>query len=76
MAWTTQPPKESGFYWYRGAYDAGCDPHHIVIYVSDAEYCGMRPALRGWQPFMDYASEIESFTGEWWDEPIPVPPAI
>jgi hypothetical protein len=33
MAWTTQPPKEPGFYWYRGEYDAGVDPNHIVIYV-------------------------------------------
>jgi hypothetical protein len=76
MTWTKQPPKERGYYWYRGDLDATRDNiTPVVIYVSDGAYCGMQPALRGWQPFLDYASDIETFEGEWWDQRIPEPPA-
>jgi hypothetical protein len=73
-AWTRDKPTQTGWYWYRGDYDAAsADIQPVVTYVNtDGSKIGLRTPC-AWQPFMDYDDRLESFTGEWCG-PITPPP--
>jgi hypothetical protein len=68
MNWTKTKPTQTGWYWYRGKYDAksiAVQPvvTHVNIEGSLSGYYERVPYA--WQPFMDYDGELNDFTGEW-----------
>lgn len=70
MKWTNDRPTTSGWYWYRGKYDAAgraVPPPPVVTHVSmegsRSGYGDKEPFA--WQPFMDYDSPLKDFTGKW-----------
>lgn len=72
MRWTKDKPTQTGWYWYRGDYDAAnwyTDKAKPVITFVNIEgrltSRGRPPVAHAWQPFMDYDDELSNFTGEW-----------
>lgn len=64
--WTKTLPKKTGWYWYRGDYDAAsANVQPVVIYVQVPGRGVDYPIA--WQPFMDYESPLSegSLPGEW-----------
>lgn len=58
--WTTTPPTEPGWYWYRDF------PRLPEMHVGEIKAGGLFDAL-GWR------TEVEKLPGEWWPERIQEP---
>ena len=68
LFWSKEKPTVTGWYWYRGDYDAASVAvQPVVTYISMegslSGYSSREPYA--WQPFMDYDGNVDDFTGEW-----------
>ena len=63
-SWSVQPPTESGSYWWRQDEDDDYEIFNVFVGTGAACVWVSKNASVG----------FEDIGGEWWSDPIPVPP--